>query len=41
MPNYVKIPNVDLELIKSETTALFTNITGWYTYEDCINNANV
>ena len=40
MPNYVKIPNVDLELIKSEMAALFTNITGWYTYEDCINNKN-
>jgi hypothetical protein len=38
MPNYVKIPNIDLELIKSEMAALFTNITGWYTYEDCANN---
>lgn len=41
MPNYVKIPNVDLELIKSEMAVLFTNITGWYTYEDCINNKNI
>ena len=41
MPNYVKIPTVNLDLIKSEMTALFTNITGWYTYEDCINNKNV
>jgi hypothetical protein len=40
MPNYVKIPNVDLELIKSEMAALFTNISGWYSYEDCINNKN-